>query len=65
MAAARIKETEARAAVEPIKVRVLAPYRVIHKGVVHIGSDVIEVPNDVEHKTWLAARWVELVTEEK
>ena len=46
-----------------IKVKVIAPFRVIHQGVAYTDGDVVEVPNDDEHQVWLKVRWVELVKE--
>jgi hypothetical protein len=57
MAAANVK-----AAVEnptaPIKVKVNEPYRVLHEGKPYVGGDVLEVPDDKEHKIWLQSGWV-------
>jgi hypothetical protein len=57
MAAANIK-----AAVEkpsaPIKIKVNEPYRVLHEGNAYVGGDVLEVPDDKEHKIWLQSGWV-------
>jgi hypothetical protein len=62
MAARAVKQAAEKPATS-IKVKVVAPYRVVHDGVAYTGGDVLEVPNDDEHKTWLKARWVELVKE--
>ena len=37
----------------PVKVKVVAPYRVVHEGKPYVGGDVLEVPNDEEHDIWL------------
>jgi hypothetical protein len=37
----------------PLKVKVVAPYRVVHAGVGYTDGDVLEVPDDAEHKIWL------------
>jgi len=62
MAAANIK-----AAVENpsalVKVKVVGNYRVVHAGVAHTGGDVLEIPDDAEHKIWLQSGWVEIVKE--
>jgi hypothetical protein len=63
MAAANIK-----AAVEnpstPLKVKVNAPYRVVHAGVAYTADDdAFEVPDDAEHKIWLQSGWVAPVKE--
>jgi len=62
MAAARIK-----AAVEnpstPIKVQVVGNYRVVHEGNAYIGGEVLEIPDDAEHKIWLQSGFVEIVKE--
>jgi hypothetical protein len=51
-----------KAAVEnpaaPIKVKVNAPYRVVHEGQGYTDGDVLEVPDDKEHKVWLQSGWV-------
>ena len=56
-----------KAAVEnpsaPLKVKVVAPYRVSIEGKHYVGSDVIEAPNNQERDIWLKAGWVELVKE--
>jgi hypothetical protein len=57
MAAANIK-----AAVEnpsaPIRVRVVGNYRVVHEGKAYIGGEVLEIPDDAEHKIWLQSGFV-------
>ena len=64
MAARVIKAAEENPPVS-IKVKVIAPFRVIHAGVAYTDGDVLEVPNDDEHKAWVKSRWVELVEEKK
>jgi hypothetical protein len=58
VAAMQIKEVEAQAAAAPIKVKVNAPYRVIHEGKAFVGGQTLTVPNDVIHSRWLDAGWV-------
>jgi hypothetical protein len=43
---------------EPLKVKVNEPYRVIHEGTAFVGGDVLEIPDDKEHKVWLQSGWV-------
>jgi hypothetical protein len=62
MAARSIKEAAEKPAAS-VKVKVVAPHRVLHEGKPYVGGDVLEVPNDKEHDIWLKARWVELVKE--
>ena len=54
-----------KAAVEnpsaPIKVKVVGNYRVVHEGRAYIGGEVLEIPDDAEHKIWLQSGFVELV----
>jgi hypothetical protein len=38
-------------AASTIKVKVNAPFRVVHEGVAYADGDVVEVPNDYEHQT--------------
>ncbi|ORW02472.1 hypothetical protein [Mycobacterium kyorinense] len=42
-----------------VKVRVNAPFRVVHNGSAHTGGDVLQVPLDDTTKLWIKARWVE------
>ncbi|MGO9652743.1 hypothetical protein [Mycobacterium sp.] len=57
MAGKVIKEaTENPAA--PLKVKVNAPYRVVHEGKGYTDGDVLEIPDDAEHKIWLQSGWV-------
>jgi hypothetical protein len=61
MAARSIKEAVEKPA--PVKVKVVAPYRVLHEGKPYVGGDVLEVPKDKERDIWLKSGWVELVKE--
>lgn len=58
-----------KAAVEnpaaPLKVKVVGNYRVVHEGKAFIRDEVLEVPDDAEHKIWLQSGFVELVKESK
>jgi hypothetical protein len=61
MAAASIKAaTEAAASV---KVKVVAPYRVVH-GKPYVGGDVVEVPKDIAD-TWIKAGWAQPVSQKE
>ena len=44
-----------------MKVKVVEPYRVVHEGKPYVGGDVLEIPDDDEHKIWLQSGWVQLV----
>jgi hypothetical protein len=46
-----------------IKVKVRAPFRVVHDGTVYTGGDVLDIPDDEAHKLWFASGWVERVPE--
>jgi hypothetical protein len=63
--AARVVKAAVENPAEPLKVKVVAPYRVTHQGKPYVDGDVLEIPNDKEHDTWLKAGWVELVKESK
>lgn len=52
-----IKEAQEKPAA-PIKVKVAGNYRVVHDGKPFIGGDVLEIPDDKEHKIWLQSGWV-------
>jgi hypothetical protein len=60
MAAKVIKEAQESPA--PIRVKVVGNYRVTHQGVAYIRDEVLEVPDDAEHKAWLQAGFVEKVS---
>jgi hypothetical protein len=57
MAARVIKEAEENPAA-PIRVKVVGNYRVLHEGKAYIGGEVLEVPDDAEHKIWLQCGFV-------
>jgi hypothetical protein len=59
MAAREIKEAAEKPAV---KVKVVAPYRVIHEGKPYVGGDVVDVPADTAD-TWLKSKWAEPVSQ--
>jgi hypothetical protein len=61
--AARVIKEAAENPAAPLKVKVVAPYRVVHAGVAYTGGDVLEVPNDKEHDIWVKSGWIELVKE--
>jgi hypothetical protein len=42
----------------PIRVKVNEPYRVLHEGKPFVGGDVLDVPDDAEHRAWLQSGWV-------
>jgi hypothetical protein len=44
VASIRLKEAQAEAAARPIRVRVNAPYRVVHEGKPFVGGDRLTVP---------------------
>jgi hypothetical protein len=45
-----------------VKVKVVAPYRVIHEGKPYVGGDVVDVPTDTAN-TWLKSKWAEPVSQ--
>jgi hypothetical protein len=47
----------------PVKVKVVAPYRVCHEGKAFVGGDTLEIPDDKDHKIWLQSGWVQPVKE--
>jgi hypothetical protein len=58
-AAAQIKAaTEKRS----VRLKVVAPYRVIHEGKPYVGGDVVDVPADTAD-TWLKSKWAEPVSQ--
>jgi hypothetical protein len=58
----QIKAAQETAPEPTLKVRVNAPFRVVHEGVAYQDGDVLEVPNDNPHRIWLTAGWVEQVS---
>lgn len=44
----------------PVKVRVIAPYRVSHDGKAYVGGDAVTVPAEIADH-WLKNKWVQLV----
>jgi hypothetical protein len=62
MAATVVKEAAENPST-PIKVRVVGNYRVVHEGKAYIGGEVLEIPDDAEHKIWLQSGFVEIVKE--
>jgi hypothetical protein len=61
MAARAIKEAAEKPAAS-IKVRVVGNHRVTHGGRAYIRDEVLEIPDDAEHKAWLQAGFVEKVS---
>jgi hypothetical protein len=57
MAAKVIKEAVENPAT-PIRVKVVGNYRVVHEGKAYIGGEVLEIPDDAEHKIWLQSGFV-------
>lgn len=55
-----IQAAKAAAASETVKVKVVAPYRVLHEGKPFVGGDQVTVPSDTADH-WLKAGWVEPV----
>lgn len=51
---------QATAAAEPVKVKVKAPFRVVHEATPHTGGDVVEVPRQIAD-AWIAKNWAEPV----
>jgi hypothetical protein len=60
MAARIIKAVEEKPSAS-VRVKVVAPHRVLHEGKPYVGGDVLEVPDDEEHNIWRRSGWVELV----
>jgi hypothetical protein len=56
--AARVIKEAAENPAAPLTVKVVAPYRVLHEGKPYVGGDVLDVPDDAEHKIWLQSGWV-------
>jgi hypothetical protein len=44
VAAMHVQQAEAAAEAAPVKVKVKAPFRVVHDATPHVGGDVVEVP---------------------
>ncbi len=45
-----------------VKVKVNAPFRVVHDGTAYVGGDEFDVPADDTTNLWVRAGWVERVT---
>ncbi|MGO9228552.1 MAG: hypothetical protein ACLQKA_04980 [Bryobacteraceae bacterium] len=58
-----VKAAEEKPSTTPLKVKVVAPYRVLHEGKPYVGGDTLEVPDDEDHKIWLQSGWVQPVKE--
>jgi hypothetical protein len=56
--AARVVKEAAENPAASLTVKVVAPYRVTHQGKPYVGGDVLDVPDDAEHKIWLQSGWV-------
>jgi hypothetical protein len=41
-----------------IRVKVVGNYRVVSEGRAYIGGEVLEIPDDAEHKVWLQSGFV-------
>jgi hypothetical protein len=65
MTARVIKEAEEEKTSTPVKVKVVAPYRVVHEGKPYVGGDVLEVPNDEERDIWRKSGWIEMLSEKE
>ena len=61
VAASAIREAEKAAASDTVKVKVVAPYRVVHEGKPFVGGDAVMVPAELA-ENWIKAKWVERVT---
>jgi hypothetical protein len=57
MAAANIKA--AAEAAEPVTVKVVSNFRVVHEGKPYVGGEVVEVPAETA-TLWIRSKWVEL-----
>jgi hypothetical protein len=64
MAAATIKAVVENSAT-PVKVRVLANYRVCHEGKAYVGGETLEIPRDEAHEIWIQSGWVSVESKEK
>jgi len=58
--AAVIAAAEKDAAGEPVRVRIIAPYRVSHEGKSFVGGQTASVPTATA-QTWIKSGWVEPV----
>lgn len=61
VAALHIQQAQTAADAKPVKVKVKAPFRVVHEATPHIGGDVVEVPPDIAG-VWIAKNWAEPVS---
>jgi hypothetical protein len=61
VAGLNIQQAEAAAKAKPVKVKVKAPFRVVHEATPHVGGDVVEVPCDIAD-AWIAKNWAEPVS---
>jgi hypothetical protein len=55
-----IKAVQEATAAEPVKVKVVENFRVVHEGKPYVGGDVVEVPAETAN-LWIKSKWVELV----
>lgn len=55
-----IKAVKDTAAAEPVKVKVVANFRVVHEGKPFTGGQIVEVPAETAN-LWIKSKWVELV----
>jgi hypothetical protein len=55
-----IKAVQEAATAEPVKVKVVENFRVVHEGKPYAGGDVVEVPAETAN-LWIKSKWVELV----
>ena len=60
VAAMHIQQAQAEADLKPVKVKVKAPFRVVHEATPRTGGDVVEVPRDIAD-AWIKANWAESV----
>ena len=58
-----VEQAQTAAAAEPVKVKVKAPFRVVHEATPHTGGDVVEVPRQIA-AAWIAKNWAEPVPPE-
>jgi hypothetical protein len=55
-----IKAVQEAATAEPVKVKVVENFRVVHEGKPYVGGDVVEIPAELA-SLWIKSKWVALV----
>jgi hypothetical protein len=61
VAAMHVQQAQAAANAKPVKVKVKAPFRVVHDATVYIGGDTAQVPPEVAD-AWIAKHWAQPAT---